>query len=580
MYVRARTVLFTVLALTASTVSAGVNVWTTNGPEGVGIEVLAIDPVNPATLYAGTYGGGALKSTDSGGTWTPANRGLTNLYVYALAIDPSTPTSIYAGTGEGVFKSTDSGRTWAAVNTGLTDLYVTALAIDPATPATLYAGTYRGLFKSTNSGDTWASANTGLGSPYIDALAIDPAAPATLYAGTVGPQVFKSTDSGGTWTYIWGDPWGYGGVFDLAMNPRTPTTLYAGTDYGLFECRDSGCTAIDTELIVVALAIDPANPATLYAGKYGDGVIRSTDAGSSWTAMNEGLTNPFVNALAVDPATPARIYAGTRNGIYQYLRAAEPCVPGATTLCLNGGRFGVTTEWSTSDGRSGTGQAVALTEDTGYFTFFDAANVEVLVKVLNGCGFNERFWTFAGGLTDVNVVMTVVDSQTGDVKTYTNPQGTLFQPIQDTDAFATCSSGAAARVEEATLSTAIASGSSGVGEVCVADSMTLCLNNARYKVQSEWFTRDGATGAGQVIPLTSDTGAFWFFSPNNVEMVVKVLNGCGLNSRYWTFAGGLTDVNVILTVSDTQTGAVRTYINPQGTPFEPIQDTSAFATCP
>ena len=117
-------------------------------------------------------------------------------------------------------------------------------------------------------------------------------------------------------------------------------------------------------------------------------------------------------------------------------------------------------------------------------------------------------------------------------------------------------------------------------EACVANATTLCLKDSRYKVQAQWFTRDGASGAGQVIPLTSDTGAFWFFSSSNVEMVIKVLNGCGLNSRYWTFAGGLTDVNVILTVTDTQTGAVKTYINPQGTPFQPIQDTSAFATCP
>ncbi len=83
-----------------------------------------------------------------------------------------------------------------------------------------------------------------------------------------------------------------------------------------------------------------------------------------------------------------------------------------------------------------------------------------------------------------------------------------------------------------------------------------------------------------MIPLTGDTGAFWFFSPSNVEVVIKVLNGCGLNSRYWTFAGGLTDVNVILTVTDTQTGTIQTYTNPPETPFEPIQDTNAFATCP
>ena len=114
----------------------------------------------------------------------------------------------------------------------------------------------------------------------------------------------------------------------------------------------------------------------------------------------------------------------------------------------------------------------------------------------------------------------------------------------------------------------------------MADSTTLCLNNARYKVQSQWITRDGASGSGLVIPMTGDTGAFWFFGSSNVELVVKVLNGCGFNSRYWTFAGGLTDVNVVLTVTDTMTGAVKTYVNPQGAPFQPIQDTTAFATCP
>jgi photosystem II stability/assembly factor-like uncharacterized protein len=323
-------VILTGLIFPAFPMAAGVNVWTTNGPEGGDIWALAIDPANPAKLYAGTYGGGVFKSTDSGGTWTAANTGLTSLYVYTLAIDPSTPTSIYAGTHGGVFKSIDSGSTWVAVNTGLMDLYVTALAIDPAVPATLYAGTYVGAFKSTNSGITWASANTGLASPYIDALAIDPAAPATLYAGTAGPQVFKSTDSGGNWGRTGGgpnDPWGYGDVFALAIDPATPATLYAGTDYGLFKSSDRGgsWTAINTDLMstVMALAIDPANPATLYAGTRGGGVFRSTDAGASWTATNAGLTNLLVYALAVDPSTPSRIYAGTGGGGVHEYRTVE-----------------------------------------------------------------------------------------------------------------------------------------------------------------------------------------------------------------------------------------------------------------
>ena len=63
-----------------------------------------------------------------------------------------------------------------------------------------------------------------------------------------------------------------------------------------------------------------------------------------------------------------------------------------------------------------------------------ATNVEAVVKVLDACGLNNRFWVFAGGLTDVNVVLMVTDTQTGNVKTYTNPQGTAFRPIQDTNA--------------------------------------------------------------------------------------------------------------------------------------------------
>jgi len=84
--------------------------------------------------------------------------------------------------------------------------------------------------------------------------------------------------------------------------------------------------------------------------------------------------------------------------------------------------------------------------------------------------------------------------------------------------------------------------------------------------------------SGQAKPLTADTGTFWFFSAANLEVVVKVLDGCGAGNHFWVFAGGLTNVHVVLTVTDTANGAVRIYQNPQGTPFAPLQDTSAF-TC-
>jgi PKD repeat protein len=117
--------------------------------------------------------------------------------------------------------------------------------------------------------------------------------------------------------------------------------------------------------------------------------------------------------------------------------------------------------------------------------------------------------------------------------------------------------------------------------VCTPDATSLCLNAGRFRVTAAWQKQDGTTGDGSAIPLTNDSGYFWFFNSANIEVVTKVLNGCvaPFNS-YWVFAAGLTNVKVTLTVTDTSTGAVKTYVNPLGTAFLPIQDTSAFSTCP
>jgi hypothetical protein len=114
---------------------------------------------------------------------------------------------------------------------------------------------------------------------------------------------------------------------------------------------------------------------------------------------------------------------------------------------------------------------------------------------------------------------------------------------------------------------------------CTPDANSLCLNNGRFKVTAAYSSSAGS-GAGTAIPGTSDTGQFWFFTSQNIEMVVKVLNGCGFNQRYWVFAGGLTNVQVTMTVTDMGNGSIKTYTNPLNTPFQPVQDTAAFATCP
>jgi hypothetical protein len=109
----------------------------------------------------------------------------------------------------------------------------------------------------------------------------------------------------------------------------------------------------------------------------------------------------------------------------------------------------------------------------------------------------------------------------------------------------------------------------------------LCLGENRFQVAAAW--QDPATGEQNVaraVTLTADSGYFWFFNEDNIEVTVKTLDGCSSNGFEWVFASGMTNVQVTLTVTDVLTGGFKQYVNPAGTAFAPIQDTAAFASCP
>ncbi len=324
-----------------------------------------------------------------------------------------------------------------------------------------------------------------------------------------------------------------------------------------------------------------------------------------------------------DPATgsPIAVVAGdTTLGInFELVPLSETnCFPSPTTLCLNEDRFQVDIDWRDAIGQAGPGFGTELTDDTGTFWFFSPDNVELVIKVLDGCfdPFN-TFWVFAGGLTDVAVDLRVTDTLTGEVRTYGNALGTAFEPIQDLAAFATCDAsavggddlrglaplemeGLTAEPSSAVAPGAVAPGAVPPGAVapgvaarrfapsaaktssgCLADGEALCLAGGRFEVKTLWST-GRQSGQGQAVQLTGDTGIFWFFSPENVEAVVKVLDACNLDpfNNFWVFAAGLTDVEVTLQVTDTQTGETREWVNPLGAPYQPIRETGSFMTCP
>jgi hypothetical protein len=169
------------------------------------------------------------------------------------------------------------------------------------------------------------------------------------------------------------------------------------------------------------------------------GMVSSADGGVTWSPVPQGNLAGTTTELQVDPQNPRRLIANViQAGGLMTMTVPGPCTPGAETLCLGpGGRFLVSATWTTAQAE-GAGQAAGLTADTGALWFFSAANLELLVKVLDGCALNGQHWVFAAGLTNVGVIVTVTDTQTGAAKRYNNPAGVPFPPLQDTAAFGTC----------------------------------------------------------------------------------------------------------------------------------------------
>jgi hypothetical protein len=125
---------------------------------------------------------------------------------------------------------------------------------------------------------------------------------------------------------------------------------------------------------------------------------------------------------------------------------------------------------------------------------------------------------------------------------------------------------------------------SGLSAICTPSATALCLDSGRFTVEATWTKSDGTTGPANAVPLGSSASAgyLWFFSPDTPEVTVKMIEGCSFNGNAWFFAGGLTNVRVDVKVTDMMVpggAASKTYTNPLGTAFTPVQDTVAFP-CP
>lgn len=117
---------------------------------------------------------------------------------------------------------------------------------------------------------------------------------------------------------------------------------------------------------------------------------------------------------------------------------------------------------------------------------------------------------------------------------------------------------------------------------CVPSSTALCLHDGRFRLEVTWRDFQGGAGPGRPIPLAGrdDSGLFWFFHPENVELTAKVIDACALDGRFWVFVSSGSTVEYELTVTDTLAGESVRYRNELGAVPGLIADTAAFTTCP
>lgn len=253
------------------------------------------------------------------------------------------------------------------------------------------------------------------------------------------------------------------------------------------------------------------------------------------------------------------------------------CVGGDANdhMCFQGDRFRVDADWRDPyNPRTGLATTFDLpdVDDSEAFWFFRDSNLELLVKVLNGTPVNGHYWVFYGSLSTVEFWMTVTDTTTGEQNLYHNPPFVQASRA-DTAAFDSTSpaGGAPATFGGAAVPSAFGDlagngAYTGVlsvpaGELagsvaapltppfCGLTETQLCFKD-QFGVTVSWRNpRNGQEGVGRSIPLTDDTGAFWFFNEDNAELMIKVLDGRAINGHWWVFYAGLSDVEYTITVT-------------------------------
>ena len=591
----------------------------------VGVNDLTFDAAG-TTIWASTNQG-VYRSADGGASWQPASGGLAGdaLQVGALAAVPGTPGALWAATAGGIYETANGGTSWTLVGPG--PGFVPDLVPDPADPDRLWGRGPGMLEVSADGGVTW---ETVAGLPgVVLAIAPDPGGSGVVYAGTtVGPH--RSSDGGETWQLATAGLSAHD-VVDLDGRPDTGGRLLATTfDGRLYRSGDAGGTW--TVVLSGPAGSSPrevetsADPSRVYA-RSARTVFRSLDGGVTWETASTFGSDEFLFGLWTDPDDPDVAFVAVRlllpfsedptsvqrsdDGGVTWEPVAGGGIESSYELAFGAGGLAEprTLLVSVSPGFFG---ATLLRSSDGGITFeeTDRSGIDPFDRLVELAGDPHTPDRFLGWVPETGLVETV------DAGDSWHPFGSglpgvpfldlLFDPIHpstvyaaagDEDVFRSLDRGATWWP----LGTAPSDRLSGAFDLAVAgdpkrlfagtdrgvwvagpdtspcapDDVTLCLNGGRFEVRVGWQDFQGGSGPGHAVPLTGDTGAFWFFRDTNLELAVKLLDGRTVNGFWWVFYGSLSNVPFTLVLRDTDTGEERAYENPPRT-FASRGDTRGF----
>lgn len=326
------------------------------------INCMAFDPGDKNIIWVGSPSGGLWQSEDGGQNWTVKTDQLPNLGVSDILVHPGNSKIMLIATGDydarntlsvGVLKSQDGGTNWE--QTGLScavseNLTISRMMFHPSRPDTILAATNEGIYKTCDLGDTWLKKTAG---DFCD-IEVNPANSTTWYAARRRHGVFKSTDSGESWTRLGNGLPGEGiGRIALAVSKSAPRIIYAaiGYDYtgpnkgygfyGLYFSEDCGNSWVlrsnqpnvfgarigesvslwEYSLSQYALVLDvsPGDHNIVYTGSVH--ISKSTDGGKTWNCITKHSDSPRVHCdhhdFAFLPGDNSTVFSCNDGGIFK-----------------------------------------------------------------------------------------------------------------------------------------------------------------------------------------------------------------------------------------------------------------------